>query len=260
LRETKRRIRGRFETCPLTIPLAMTSKEINMAEERKGQYVNYTFFKVDPLWRRLPEDEKGRGKRDFAGVMEEYSKKMMFYTYSTFGLRADSDFMIWRISYSLELFEDMSSRLMSTGLGKYLNNTWSFLSMTKHSTYVDKHSHEGQEGRRARIIPSQSKYIFIYPFVKTTDWYLLSMEDRQRMMDEHIELGHRYPSVKINTTYSFGLDDQEFIVAFETDKPEDFMEVVMKMREQEGRKYTLRDTPIFSCVKKDIGAILDLVA
>jgi chlorite dismutase len=238
----------------------MLFKEINMAEEQKRQYVNYTFYKVDSLWRRLSEEEREKGKREFAGVVEEYSKKMMVYTYSTFGLRADSDFMIWRISYSIELFEDMSSKLMNTGLGKYLKNTWSFLSMTKHSTYVDKHFHEGQEGKRARIIPSQSKYMFVYPFVKTVDWYLLPMENRQRMMDEHIQLGHRYPSVKINTSYSFGLDDQEFIVAFETDKPEDFMEVVMGMREQEGRKYTLRDTPIFTCVKKDIEGILDLVA
>jgi chlorite dismutase len=239
-----------------------------MAEGQKRQYVNYTFYKVDPLWRRLPEEEREKGKREFAGVMEEYSKRrspnlespMMVYTYSTFGLRADSDFMIWRIGYSLEGFEEMSSKIMNTALGKYLHNSWSFLSMTKHSTYVDKHFHEGQEGRRARIVPSQSKYMFVYPFVKTTDWYLLPMEDRQRMMDEHIQLGHKYPSVKINTSYSFGLDDQEFIVAFETDKPEDFMEVVMGMREQEGRKYTLRDTPIFTCIKKDIGEILDLVA
>ena len=231
-----------------------------MIEGQKRQYVNYTFFKVDSLWRRLSEEEREKGKREFAGVIEEYSKKIMVYTYSTFGLRADSDFMIWKIGYSLEDFQEMSSKVVNTALGKYLHNTWSFLSMTKHSTYVDKHFHEGQEGRRARIVPSQSKYMFIYPFVKTTEWYLLPMEDRQRMMDEHIQLGHKYPSVKINTSYSFGIDDQEFIVAFETDKPEDFMEVVMGMREQEGRKYTLRDTPIFTCIKKDIGEILDLVA
>lgn len=247
-----------------------------MAEGQKRQYVNYTFYKVDPLWRRLPEEERKRGKREFTEVIEEYSKErfyksppsgittpeaqIMVYTYSTFGLRADSDFMIWRIGYSLEGFQEMSSRIVNTALGKYLHNTWSFLSMTKHSTYVDKHFHEGQEGRRARIVPSQSKYMFVYPFVKTAEWYLLPMEERQRMMDEHIQLGHKYPSVKINTSYSFGIDDQEFIVAFETDKPEDFMEVVMGMREQEGRKYTLRDTPIFTCIKKDIGEILDLVA
>jgi len=231
-----------------------------MSDNQKRQYVNYTFYKVDPLWRRLPEEEKEMGRREFKEVIEGYSRKIMVFSYSTLGLRADSDFMIWRIGYSVEDFEKMTSELMNTGLGKYLNNSWSFLSMTRHSTYVDKHSHEGQEGRRLRVIPSQSKYIFVYPFVKTTDWYLLPIEDRQRMMDEHIDLGHKYPSVKINTSYSFGLDDQEFIVAFETDKPEDFMEVVMRMREQEGRKYTLRDTPIFTCVKKEINEIMDLVS
>ncbi|HSE83914.1 MAG TPA: chlorite dismutase family protein [Thermodesulfobacteriota bacterium] len=230
-----------------------------MSQEQKRQYVNYTFYKLDAGWRRLSEEEKERGRREFSEVVEGYGKKMMVFTYSTFGLRADSDFMLWRISYRLEDFEDMTSEMMRTGLGKYLCNSWSFLSMTRHSIYVGGHFHEGQEGRRVRIIPSKSKYMFIYPFVKTTQWYLLPMGDRQRMMDEHIGLGHEYPSVKINTSYSFGLDDQEFMVAFETDKPEDFMEVVMKMREQEGRKYTLRDTPIFTCVKKNINELLSII-
>ena len=67
-------------------------------------------------------------------------------------------------------------------------------------------------------------------------------------MDEHIALGHKYPSVKLNTTYSFGLDDQEFVVAFETDEPRDFVDLVPALRETEASLYTLRDTPIFSCV------------
>jgi chlorite dismutase len=77
------------------------------------------------------------------------------------------------------------------------------------------------------------------------------------MMDEHIEIGHRYPSVKLNTTYSFGLDDQEFVVAFETDKPEDFLDLVMELRMAEASRYTERDTPIFSCIMKSLKETLD---
>jgi len=231
-----------------------------MPEGEKRQYVNYSFFKVDPLWRRLDCEEREKGKREFAEVVEEFSKHVMVYSYSTVGTRGDTDFMLWRICYALELFQEMSARLMDTGLGKYLSTPYYFLSMTKKSIYVVRHTHEGQEGTRLEVIPGQAKYLFVYPFVKTREWFLLSKAVRQGMMDEHIAIGHKYPSVKINTSYSFGLDDQEFVVAFETNKPDDFLDLVMELRETEGSRYTLRDTPIFTCIrKKSVKEALDLL-
>ena len=122
--------------------------------------------------------------------------------------------------------------------------------------YVDHHEHPGSEGRRGRVVPGTSQYIFIYPFWKTTDWYQLPKADRQRMMNVHIEAGHRYPGIKINTTYSFGLDDPEFVVAFEGDDPAEFLNLVMEMREHEVRQYTLRDTPIFTGTRGSIDEVL----
>ncbi len=75
------------------------------------------------------------------------------------------------------------------------------------------------------------------------------MEERKRLMDEHIRVGLMYPRVKLNTTYSFGLDDQELVVAFETNFPEDFLDLVQQLRETEASLYTLKDFPIFSCVR-----------
>jgi chlorite dismutase len=122
---------------------------------------------------------------------------------------------------------------------------------------VDKHTHPGQEGRRATIVPGEYRYLFVYPFLKTRDWFLLPIEQRQEMMDVHIKVGHQFPSVKLNTTYSFGLDDQEFVVAFESDKPADFVDLVMALRETEGSRFTLRDTPIITCIRKPIHDTLD---
>ena len=79
------------------------------------------------------------------------------------------------------------------------------------------------------------------------------------MMTEHIRLGHKYPSVKINTTYSFGLDDPEFVVAFESDRPADFLDLVMELRESGASSYTLKDTPIFTCVWMTPGEALDAI-
>ncbi len=228
-----------------------------MADEQKRQFVNFSFYKVDRSWRTLPSDEKQEGKRDLMAVVEDFSSDVKCLSYSTVGMRPDADLMLWRISYSLESFQEMTTKLLSTGLGKYLDTTYSFLSMTKRSTYVDKHTHEGQEGVRLTLTLGEGKYLFVYPFVKTREWYLLTKPTRQGIMNEHIQIGHKYPSVLLNTTYSFGLDDQEFVVAFETNKPENFLDLVMELRETESSRYTERDTPIFTCIARDLEGAID---
>lgn len=228
-----------------------------MTEELPRQFVNFRFFRVENEWRRLPEAEKEKGRKEFVEAAESFRKRgVIFLSYSLMGLRSDAHFLLWRISEELDLFEEMSLALLRTGLGKYLVTPYSLLAMTKRSIYIDKHVHPEQEGRRGRVVPGEYKYLFIYPFVKTRDWYRLPKEKRQEMMDEHIRVGHKYPSVKLNTTYSFGLDDQEFVVAFESDKPADFVDLVMELRETEASRYTLRDTPIFTGIKKPLEAIL----
>jgi len=223
----------------------------------RRQFVNFAFYKLDPAWRRLPEDERAKGKQEFIRAIEDYSGKVLVIPYSTVGIRGDCDFMLWRISYELELFQQMSSKMLASGLGRYLTTPYYYLSMTKRSIYVDHHTHEGQESKRLTVVPGKAKYIFVYPFLKTREWFLLTKAARQGMMDEHIEVGHRFPSVKLNTTYSFGLDDQEWVVAFESDKPEDFLDLVMALRETEGSRYTLRDTPIFTCIRGSLKETLD---
>ncbi len=218
----------------------------------KRQYVNYIFFKIDPAWRRLPADLREAGKKEFEAVVTEFESKVMTVPYSTVGIRPEVDIMLWRISYELEDLQDMMVKLTSTQLGQYLNTPYSYLAMTKRSTYVDKHTHEGSESKRLTVVPGEAKYLFIYPFVKTREWYLLTKSTRQGMMNEHIEIGHKFPTVKINTSYSFGLDDYEFVVAFESDFPGDFLDLVMALRDAEASRYTLLDTPIFTCVRKNI--------
>jgi chlorite dismutase len=228
-----------------------------MASTAKRQSVNFAFYKVDPAWRRLSKEEREASKKEFGAAVDEWRQRMLLIPYSTVGLRAETDFMLWRIADSPDLFQAMSRQLNQTALGAYLSMPYSFVAMTKRSMYVDKHIHPGQEGRRAAIVPGEYRYLFVYPFVKTRDWYLLPIERRQEMMDVHIKVGHQFPSVKLNTTYSFGLDDQEFVVAFESDKPADFVDLVMALRETEGSRFTLRDTPIFTCIRKPIHETLD---
>ena len=228
-----------------------------MAESDGRQFIKYNFFKLDPLWRRLPQAERVDSKREFAAVVDESATHMQTRSYSLVGLRGDAEFLLWHAADSLESLQEMATRLWSTGLGRYLTQPFSYLAMTRRSQYVGRHRHAGQEGARLTVHPGEARYFVVYPFVKTRQWYLLPQEERQRMMTDHFRVGHKYPSVKINTTYSFGLDDQEFVVAFETDSASDFLDLVMELREVEGSAYTLRDTPIFTCIQRPIEETLD---
>ena len=229
-------------------------------KDLQRQFVNFMFFKVDRAFRRESAELKAQAKREFAGIVEKYTGPMMILPYSNVGLKSTVDFMLWRISFEIEPLQQMAAAINRSVLGRYLDVPQSYLAMTKHSQYVQEHVHDGQEGRRTRIVPGKKPFLFVYPFVKTRDWYLLPQPERQRIMNEHIAVGHKYPRVKINTTYSFGLDDQDFVVAFEAESPAEFLDLVQDLRETESSKYTVRDTPMYTCKRATIEEILDSLA
>jgi chlorite dismutase len=121
--------------------------------------------------------------------------------------------------------------------------------MTKASEYSDE--------SRLEVRPAHSRYLFVYPFVKTREWYRLPPDERWRVMQEHIKVGKEYPEIDLNTSYSFGLDDQEFVVAFEGDDPGEFLDLVNELRPTESSAYTERETPIFTCVAMSVRKALD---
>lgn len=226
------------------------------AQNAPRQFVNFVFYKLDPAFRRLDEKTKASAREQLLASLGSLPQGMICLSYSLVGLRGDVDFMLWRISYNSDDFQAQSAAINHSTLGGYLSIPYSYLSMSKRSVYVDKIDPSHTQSR-TRIAPGRGRYIFVYPFVKTREWYLLPLERRQAMMDEHISAGNKYPSVKLNTTYSFGLDDQDFVVAFESDEPKDFLDLVMELRETQASRYTVRDTPIFTSVRRPIDHILD---
>ena len=241
----------------MTQPTPSGSPSQSHAPPVQRQFVNFAFFKIDRRIRRLTDDDKWQIRSEFLKLFQTPWSNMMCLTYSTAGLKADSDFLLWRISTSPDPFQEQTGTMNKSRLGAYLTMPHSFLSMTKRSMYIDKLDPFHTAESRTHIIPGKRKYLFVYPFVKTRDWYLLPLEQRQQIMDVHIKAGNKYPSVKLNTTYSFGLDDQDFVVAFETEEPKDFLDLVMELRETQSSKYTQRDTPIFTCVQMPMERILD---
>jgi chlorite dismutase len=126
---------------------------------------------------------------------------------------------------------------------------YSFLSLQRRSPYVNKMKGAG-EG--VELLPGEGKYLFVYPFTKTRAWYRLSPHARQGMMDEHIAASSPFKGVHLNTSYSYGIDDQDFVVAFDSDYPQEFVDLVGRLRYTEASLYTHRDTPMFACAKVSI--------
>jgi chlorite dismutase len=216
-----------------------------------GQYVAYTFYKVDPVWRRLPVDERVAGKEAFADVVDDWTERMSAVrAYSTGGVRPDTDFFLWKITENYTDLGELGAELNGTPLAAYLETPYSYLATTKASQYT--------AARRPRkVVPKGSPYLVVYPFVKVRAWYSLTQDERQRAMDEHMRIGAEFASIHNHTTYSFGIDDQEFMTAFECDEPADFMHLMLTLRESEASRYTERDTPIFVGQAMEIRAALD---
>jgi chlorite dismutase len=216
-----------------------------------GQYVAYGFYRVTPEWRRLPVEERQAGKDAFAEVVEDWAGRLdVLSAYSTSGVRPETDFFLWKITRRYEDLGELGAALNGTPLAGWLETPYSYLATTKPSQYTS--------ARRARkIVPKGSPYLVVYPFVKLRPWYALPPEHRQRAMDEHIRTGAEFPTIHNHTTYSFGIDDQEFMTAFECEEPADFMHLMLTLRESEASRYTERDTPIFVGQLMTIRAALD---
>ena len=213
-------------------------------------FINFSFFKVDPKWRWLNEIGKEEAAKEFANLMEVANTKIKVRAYSTLGLREDTDLMLWMTSDSIEKTQVMISKVYSTVLGKYLAPSYVFLSATRPSVYSSKVT----PGFMTDEQPM--KYCIVYPFVKSREWYLLPLEERKKMMDEHIMIGRKFPQVRLNTTYSFGIDDQDHTLAFETADLMAFQELIMQLRETRVSRYVVRDTPMIVCVYKGVEDII----
>ena len=226
------------------------------------QYLNYAFYKLDPAFRRLPKLEQAEMKLEFKAAIDGWLEVpaetgRILRTYSLVGARAEVDFMLWRIAFSVDDFNASQGAINRTRLGGYLTQPYNMVSVQKRSQYVNRI--EGS-GHGLELLPGEGKYLFVYPFVKTRAWYDLSPHARQGMMDEHIYASGPFKGVRLNTSYSYGIDDQEFIVAFDSDYPQEFVDLVGRLRYTEASLYTLKDTPMFTCLKRNVDEILNDLA
>jgi chlorite dismutase len=215
-----------------------------VSEQR--EYFRWAFYRFAASWRALDRDARQRALDELEAVLATPVASWQL-CYSLVGLRSDADFGVWlKTEEGIAPLQEFERRLRASAAGDHLELTHNFISMTKPSPYARKETDAARE--KLRAYPDGAPYVFVYPMVKTRPWYTLPPEERGRIMREHIAVGHKYPKIRINTSYSYGLDDQEFVVAFEGDDPAEFLDLVHDLRFTEASSYTLRDTPMFTCV------------
>jgi chlorite dismutase len=220
-----------------------------MADKRN--FVKFTFVKVDPAWRRRPQEERAQDKREFAAACQEFADDHFLRAYSLVGTRGDCDLMVRTVAPSLDPIHEFHVLLNQSGLMRWADIAHSYLALTKPSVYSDEPMPlEPRPG-------ADSKYLIVYPMWKKREWYRLPAEERMRIMRSHIEVGRRHGTIEINTAYSYGLDDQEFVVSFDADDPGEFLDLVHELRGTESSAYTLSETPIFTCISASAERALD---
>src|SRR4029077_11033703 len=203
-------------------------------------FVKYTFLKLDPAWRRLDAERRTQDKRELMAACADVADGHLLQSLSLAGTRGDVELMLLAGDEHLDRIHEFHVVLAQSGLMKWAEISHSFLGMRQSSEY--------SEDERVQPRGFRGKYAFVYPFVKSREWYALPAEERWRIMQGHIAVGREYPGVDNHTTYSFGLDDQEFVVAFDTDDVGTFLDLVQRLRTTEASRFPVRDTPSFTCI------------
>ncbi|HUZ88698.1 MAG TPA: chlorite dismutase family protein [Candidatus Acidoferrales bacterium] len=217
------------------------------------KFVQALTLGLDPVFRRLPDLERRSNGKAFAQAVEDSG--VQTFTYSMIGLQPGSELLLWRLSDSLDALEEANAGCLRSGLGRWLSIKESLLGIVRPSQYVKKPTEQEQ----SLFSGERSQYLIVYPFTKSNEWYLLGRDVRQGVMNEHIRIGHAYPGVRQLLANSFGIDDMDFLVAYECDDLPDFGELVRALRGSESRRSTIRDTPILVGVRRTLPKILELL-
>ncbi len=219
-------------------------------------YVQALALGIDPAWRRRTDEERHDDGRRFGEAAAAADLEgVRSITYSSIGLEPGVDLLFWRMAPSVDALETAAAGLLRAGIGRWLTVRHSLVGRIGPSQYVRKPTDQEQ----SLFVGDRSRYLVVYPFTKSTDWYLLSKEARQGVMNEHMRVGHEFPMVRQALAYSFGLDSQEFVVAYEMDDLVAFGDLVRALRSTESRRSTVSDTPILLGIHRSMEEILVLL-
>jgi peroxiredoxin len=217
-------------------------------------YAYYPVFRGTEALRDRPAGDLEHLGHEAELLLKEWSDRVTVRgTYSTVGFRPDSDLMMWWISRSPDELQDLLVAFKRSGLGRRLELTWAFMGVVRPSEFSKDHLPAFVRGEAPR------RFACVYPYVRTSDWYLLPKEDRAELLREHGEFGREYPEVLANTTSAFGLGDWEWILAFEAEELSRIVDCLRRLRDAKARAYTKEEVPFITGIRKEFGlAVADL--
>lgn len=217
-----------------------------MAVETPRTLNHYALFAFKDTYWTLASDARADFHREWLAGLQAAAQPV--YIYQVFPSESAADLLVWSAVAAEE--KDAAAKFFE-GFARATNpfRTWlhcatTLWGYTRPSEYTKTRSAQEIDP----FAEPRKQYLVIYPFVKTTDWYLLSREARQGMMNEHIRIGKQYEDIQQLLLYSFGVQDQEFVVVYEMDDLPRFSALVNELRSTEGRRYTLRDTPLHTAI------------
>jgi chlorite dismutase len=210
-------------------------------------------FKTANEFYQLPPDEQKKIKQEF-GKFISAAREVIIVPYATLAFKADTTFMLWCRAKDPAATQNMLRDLLRTKFARYLTVTYSYFGIVRESEY------SGRTGKPEQVMQTYEErlpYFVLYPFTKTHEWHALDAESRRSIMGQHIKIGIGHPDIRQCLLYSYGIDDQEFIVSYEMKTLEEFQDLVIQMRRTLGRKYTLLDTPTFTCIYKPLHELVE---
>ncbi len=216
------------------------------------QFVNFMFFRVNPDWRKLDPETKSIFKSEFQSVFDKFRDNFLLYTYSLVGFDSKADIMFWRIGNSLDLIQEMTAKLYRTNLGNYFEVVDNYLAVTKRMMFVADGSDD-----RFHVPAGEKKYHFVYPCAKHREWHEKTGEERDALIEENFMVGKKFQNIKIHLTHAFGFSEQEYVISFETDEPNDFLALAEELRQTPASKLTLRGMPVYTCRQRPLMECLD---
>jgi chlorite dismutase len=211
-------------------------------------YALYPCFKATAGFRDLDADGAAREVEELFKGWE--GSVTVRGAYSTAGFRADTDLMLWLLGPSPDAVQDALVAFGRTEAGRLLELSWAFMGVTKPAEFTADHSPAFARGEAPR------RYACVYPFVRSPEWYLLPSEERAALLREHGEIGREFPDVLANTTSAFGINDWEWILAFEAEDLDRIVDCIRRLREAQARRFTKEEVPFVTGVRKDVRAAL----
>jgi chlorite dismutase len=212
-------------------------------------YHHYVFLRVYRTLHQLDTSKIASIKKSFIEIVES-EKEIITFSYSTLGLKGEIACMLWMQTDSIPTYQKLMSKLLQSELGAYLEIAYTLFGIVPKTTYV-------KEGEADPLLQERLPFLVIYPFTKTTEWYMLPKEERRAIMGEHIATGKTHPEVRQLLLHAYGIDDHEFVLSYEMQTLEEFQKVILDMRQVKVRAYTKNDLPIFTCVYGSLQSVID---